>query len=379
MKHVYLDHAATSPIHPQVIDAMARAMEEAYGNPSSSHTFGRQSRRTLNESREVLADSINARPHEIVMTSCGTESDNMAVWGTAEKRKDLGRHIITSEIEHPAVTKALRLLEDRGYEVTYLPVNRKGRISLEDFKSALREDTILVTIMYGNNEVGTTMPIREIGQYLKEQEHQACFHTDAVQAYGLVDLDVKDLGVHMLSVSSHKLNGPKGIGFLYLSDDVELPPLIVGGGQESGRRAGTENIPGMAGFAEAVSIAKENQEEKRQTAFDYGDYLMNGLERIGVDYSVNGDREHTIGHVLNLHLHGVAASQFIIQLDLNGIAVSAGSACSAGTVDPSPVLVAMYGEDHPAITESIRFSFGLGTDQEELDYTIQAIEKILKK
>lgn len=379
MKHVYLDHAATSPIHPQVIDAMARAMEEAYGNPSSSHTFGRQSRRTLNESREVLADSINARPHEIVMTSCGTESDNMAVWGTAEKRKDLGRHIITSEIEHPAVTKALRLLEDRGYEVTYLPVNRKGRISLEDFKSALREDTILVTIMYGNNEVGTTMPIREIGQYLKEQEHQACFHTDAVQAYGLVDLDVKDLGIDMLSVSSHKLNGPKGIGFLYLSDDVELPPLIVGGGQESGRRAGTENIPGMAGFAEAVNIAKENQEEKRQTAFDYGDYLMNGLERIGVDYSVNGDREHTIGHVLNLHLHGVAASQFIIQLDLNGIAVSAGSACSAGTVDPSPVLVAMYGEDHPAITESIRFSFGLGTDQEELDYTIQAIEKILKK
>lgn len=379
MKHVYLDHAATSPIHPQVIDAMARAMEEAYGNPSSSHTFGRQSRRTLNESREVLADSINARPHEIVMTSCGTESDNMAVWGTAEKRKDLGRHIITSEVEHPAVTKALRLLEDRGYEVTYLPVNRKGRISLEDFKSALREDTILVTIMYGNNEVGTTMPIREIGQYLKEQEHQAYFHTDAVQAYGLVDLDVKDLGVHMLSVSSHKLNGPKGIGFLYLSDDVELPPLIVGGGQESGRRAGTENIPGMAGFAEAVSITKENQEEKRQTAFDYGDYLMKGLERIGVDYSVNGDREHTIGHVLNLHLHGVDASQFIIQLDLNGIAVSAGSACSAGTVDPSPVLVAMYGEDHPAITESIRFSFGLGTDQEELDYTIQAIEKILKK
>lgn len=379
MKHVYLDHAATSPIHPQVIDAMARAMEEAYGNPSSSHTFGRQSRRTLNESREVLADSINARPHEIVMTSCGTESDNMAVWGTAEKRKDLGRHIITSEIEHPAVTKALRFLEDRGYEVTYLPVNEKGRISLEDFKTALREDTILVTIMYGNNEVGTTMPIREIGQYLKEQDHQTYFHTDAVQAYGLVDLDVKDLGIDMLSVSSHKLNGPKGIGFLYLSDDVELPPLIVGGGQESGRRAGTENIPGMAGFAEAVTLAKENQEEKRQTAFDYGDYLMNGLERIGVDYSVNGDREHTIGHVLNLHLHGVDASQFIIQLDLNGIAVSAGSACSAGTVDPSPVLVAMYGEDHPAITESIRFSFGLGTDQEELDYTIQAVGKILEK
>lgn len=379
MKHVYLDHAATSPVHPQVVEAMTKAMEEAYGNPSSSHSFGRQSRRTLNESREVLADSINAHPHEIVMTSCGTESDNMAVLGTAEKRKDLGRHIITSEVEHPAVTKALRLLEERGYEVTYLPVNEKGRISLEDFKTALREDTILVTIMYGNNEVGTTMPIREIGQYLKEQDHQAYFHTDAVQAYGLVDLDVKDLGIDMLSVSSHKLNGPKGIGFLYLSDDIELPPLIVGGGQESGRRAGTENIPGMAGFAEAVRIAKKGQEEKRRTAFDYGDYLIKGLERLGVDYSVNGDREHAIGHVLNLHLHGVDASQFIIQLDLNGIAVSAGSACSAGTVDPSPVLVAMYGEDHPAITESIRFSFGLGTDQEELDYTIQAVGKILEK
>ncbi|MDO5457771.1 MAG: cysteine desulfurase family protein [Atopococcus tabaci] len=379
MKHVYLDHAATSPVHPEVIEKMVVAMEEAYGNPSSSHSFGRQSHSYLNQSREILAHSIGASPHEIIMTSCGTESDNMAVLGTAQQRKDLGKHIISSQVEHPAVIKALHILENQGYEVTYLAVDAKGRISVEDFKSSLRDDTILVTIMYGNNEVGTTMPIREIGQYLKENKHQAYFHTDAVQAYGLVALDVKELGVDMLSVSSHKLNGPKGIGFLYLSDAVELPSLIVGGGQESGRRAGTENIPGMAGFAHAVRLTKEDQEEKRQAALDDGDYLMSGLDRIGVDYSINGEREHTIGHVLNLHLHGVDASQFIIQLDLKGIAVSAGSACSAGTVDPSPVLVAMYGADHPAITESIRFSFGLGTTQEDLDYTIQSIEKILKK
>lgn len=376
MKRIYLDHAATSPIHPDVMDTLMDTMKEAYGNPSSTHAFGRKSHQYLEEARQVFAKSLNAKPSEIVMTSCGTESDNMAVLGTALARQSEGKHIISTAVEHTAVKQPLERLEEQGFEVTYLPVNEEGRISVDDFKAALREDTILVTIMYSNNEVGTVMPIQEIGHYLKDQGHPAYFHTDAVQAYGLLDIDVEDQAIDLLSVSSHKLNGPKGIGFLYMQEDVKLPAMLIGGGQESGRRAGTENIPSTVAFAKAVEIAKS--ENRRQKYLAFADQLMAGLDRIGVDFEVNGDREHTVGHVLNLHFPGVSSSTFLVQLDLEGIAVSAGSACSAGTIQPSPVLTAMYGPDHPALSESIRFSFGLHTTKEEIDQVVQSIEKILK-
>ncbi len=379
MKAIYLDHAATSPIHPQVIEVMTEQMKQAFANPSSTHQFGRTARQSYRHSHDILAKSIGAQVDEIIMTSCGTEADNMAIFSTAQARQNLGRHIISTEIEHPGVSKALKRLEKHDFEVTYLPVDEEGQISMDDFKNALREDTILVSIMAANNEVGTCLPIEEIGLYLKESQSQAYFHTDAVQAYGLMPIDVKQMGIDLLSVSSHKINGPKGIGFLYLREGLDLPALIIGGGQERGFRAGTENVPGMAGFAKAVEIMKDNQEERRRTLIGLGDRLMEGLDHHQIDYSINGSRQQTIGHVLNLHFHGVEASTLMVQLDLKGVAVSAGSACSAGSVNPSPVLVAMHGNDHPSIHESIRFSFGLGTTEEDIDQVVDILNELINK
>lgn len=377
MQTIYLDHAATSPMHPEVIDEMAKAMVTAYGNPSSIHTAGRAARKVLDDARTVLAHAIGAKDTEIIMTSGGTEADNTAIFGTAYVNRSKGQHIITTQIEHHAVLNACEKLEKDGFEVTYLPVDQSGRISVEDVKSALRDDTILVTIMYGNNEVGTIQPIAEVGALLKG--HQAVFHTDAVQAFGMEKLNVNDLNVDLLSVSSHKLNGPKGIGFLYQRTGTPLVATLFGGSQEKKRRAGTENVPGAVGFAKAVKIAQEDMQAKKVTFNDFRDIFLEVLNKENIEYEVNGHPELTLPHILNISFKGMEVESFLVNLDIAGVYASSGSACTAGSIDPSHVLVAMFGRDAEKLRNSIRFSFGLGVTHEKIKTAAEKTAIIVKR
>ena len=377
MERIYLDHAATSPIHPKVISRMMEVMETQYGNPSSIHSFGRETRQILDNTRQELADSIQAKPNNIILTSGGTEADNLAVIGYAEKNKHLGKHIITTSIEHHAILHSCQELEKRGYEVTYLPVDETGMISIEDLQAELREDTTLVTIMFGNNEVGTIQPIREIGEILSE--HQAAFHTDAVQAYGVENLNVQDLKVDMLSVSAHKINGPKGIGFLYVQDGIQLSQLAFGGEQERKRRAGTENVPAIAGFCEAVKISLENLNDKRKLYQGFKDVFIEKLKNNDISFELNGSLDKSLPHVLNLSFPGTNVEAMLVNLDLAGIAVSSGSACTAGSIDPSHVLVAMFGKNSERLTNSIRFSFGLNNTREQVERAAEETAKVVTR
>ena len=358
MNTIYLDHAATSPIAPEVINVMMQAMSTIHGNASSIHTAGREARKHLDAARLMLANSIHAHPNEIILTSGGTEADNMAILGTAYARQTEGKHIITSSIEHHAVLHACEKLESQGFEVTYLPVNEYGVVNVEDVKAALREDTILVTIMYGNNEVGSIQPIAEIGALL--EGHQATFHTDAVQAYGIAALNVLELKVDLLSVSAHKLNGPKGMGFLFAKKGVKLHPILVGGSQEKKRRAGTENVATALGFAKAVELAVTEREQKIATFNTYKQILIEEFDKAGIQYKVNGHPTNVLPHVLNVTFKGTDVESFLINLDMDGVLVSSGSACTAGSIDPSHVLVAMFGANAVELRSSIRFSFGQG-------------------
>lgn len=377
MNAIYLDHAATSPVHPEVINAMTKAMSEVFGNPSSIHTVGRTSRKVLDDARQVLAKSIGAKDNEIIITSGGTEADNMAIFGSAYALKDKGKHIITTQVEHHAVMHACEKLEKEGFEVTYLPVDRSGRISIDTFKNALREDTILVTIMYGNNEVGTVQPIAEIGETLKD--HQAIFHTDAVQAYGIERLNVDHLNVDLLSVSSHKLNGPKGIGFLYQRTGISLIPTFFGGSQEKKRRAGTENVPGTLGFAKAVEIAQQEIELKKDKFKKFRELFIKELKDENIQFEVNGNTEHTLQHVLNISFKGMDVESFLVNLDMSKVFASSGSACTAGSIDPSHVLVAMFGKNADELRNSIRFSFGLGLTEDDIIEAAKRTAKIVKR
>jgi cysteine desulfurase len=364
MQRIYLDHAATSPMHPRVIDKMMEVMNSTFGNPSSIHAFGREARHQVDEAREILAKSIAAKEQEIIFTSGGTEADNMALFGVAEGYQDKGRHIITTQIEHHAVLHACQKLEKMGFEVTYLPVDETGVISLEDFRNALRDDTILVSIMYGNNEVGTLQPITEVGEILKG--HQAIFHTDAVQAYGVERINVNDSFIDLLSVSAHKINGPKGIGFLYARETVKLMPRSFGGEQERKRRAGTENVASIVAFREAVVIANEERTAKREKYIMFKELFMQTLREHQADFALNGLLEKSMPHVLNLSFPGTNVESMLVNLDLAGIAVSSGSACTAGSIEPSHVLVAMFGKQSERLINSIRFSFGFSTTMEDI-------------
>lgn len=376
MENIYLDHAATSPMHPEVIATMTEVMAETFGNPSSIHSFGRQAAGQLERAREIIGKSLGVKYHEIIFNSGGTEGDNTVILETAFGRQQEGRHLITTQIEHPAVINTMKYLETQGFEVTYLPVDRKGNISLADFEAALRPDTILVSIMYGNNEIGNLMPIKEIGERL--QEHPAYFHTDAVQAYGNQWIRPHELGVDFLSISAHKINGPKGVGFLFKSDQVKLQPLLRGGEQEEKRRAGTENLAGICGMAKAVELLTEDEREKRRKLYDqFTQKILLALDQAGIDYQVNGDLSNKLPHVLNLRFKGIVNDLLLMKLDLQGIAVSTGSACTAGTIDPSHVLEAMYGKNAPEIKESLRVSFGYGNTLEQVDYfTEQLVDSI---
>lgn len=376
---VYLDNAATTPMAPEVIDTMLNTMSSTFGNASSTHAFGRQAHMVLENARQVIASSINAKADEIVFTSGGTESDNTAIIGTAEARQHLGKHIITTAVEHEAVLKPLAWLETKGFEVTYLPVNENGEISVTDFKAALRDDTILVTLMMGNNEVGSHMPIREIGELLVD--HQAWFHTDAVQAYGLLDIDVIRDHIDMLSTSAHKINGPKQLGFLYRRDGLVFPSYLKGGDQEEKRRAGTENIPAIAGFATAVELITPAEKTARQAKYaEFKQRVLTGLKDANVDVEVNGSlKEDALQHVLNIWIKGVSTYVMQTNLDLAGIAISGGSACTAGSLEPSHVLTAMFGETSPRISESLRISFGAYTTAEEIDKLVASIAKTVQR
>ena len=366
MKEIYLDHAATTPLHPEVIKAMTEAMQ-IFGNPSSVHGFGRKAHEKLEASRQLIAKSLGVKAHEIIFNSGGTEGDNTAIIGTALARQELGRHVITTAIEHPAVLESMHYLEKQGFEVTYLPVDEKGQLAIETLKDALRPETILVSVMAANNETGNLLPIKAIGELLKD--HPAIFHTDAVQAFGKTALDPYENNIDLFSISAHKINGPKGVGFLFKKDGVNLPSYLHGGEQEEKRRAGTENLVGIIGMAKAVEIlTPEKQLENKAHYAKLAELLLKKLDEAKIAYHINGDVTHKLPHVLNLQLNDVDNNLLLMKLDLQGQAISTGSACTAGNIEPSHVLTAMYGKDSEAIHESIRVSFGFGNTAEDVAY-----------
>lgn len=373
MTRIYLDHAATTPMSEEVIQVYTAEMKEEFGNPSSIHQTGRKARKKVDDARTILAKSIGAHETEITITSGGTEADNYAIFGTAYARKNEGKHVITTQIEHHAVLHACEQLEKDGFEVTYLPVDKNGLISINDLKNSLREDTILVSIMYANNEVGVIQPIVEIGELLKD--HPAYFHTDAVQAFGSLSIDVTTAYIDLLSVSSHKINGPKGIGFLYQRKGVNLKPIFYGGQQERKKRAGTENVPAIVAFAKAVQLKQAVITEGILSYSQLKQVFLTELERLRVPFKVNGSHEFVLPHVINISIPNTDVETFLVQLDLAGIDASSGSACTAGSIDPSHVLVAMYGENTPELRNSVRFSFGLNNTKEQV---IEAASKISK-
>lgn len=377
MDAIYLDHAATSPVHPDVIQAMLPVMAQTFGNPSSIHQFGRKARQLLDEARNTAAQSIQALEKNIIFTSGGTEADNLALLGSAWANKDKGKHIITTKIEHHANLHAAESLEKQGYQVTYLPVQQTGQIAIEDFRAALTDQTILVSIMMVNNETGVIQPIREIGEILKD--HQAYFHTDAVQAYGICDIDVNELGVDLLTVSSHKVNGPKGSGFLYIKDGVRMKTMQFGGEQERKRRPGTENVTNIVGFQKAIELIMQDKQQRLNDYQAYKEVLLGMLDKEKVHYSINGENTIAVPNIVNISFPGANVESLLMNFDLAGIAVSSGSACTAGSVEPSHVLAAMYGKEDERTVNSIRFSFGLANDKEQIEDAATRIAAIVNR
>lgn len=377
MMAIYLDHAATTPVHPAVAQTFVDAMTTIPGNPSSIHQMGRAARKALDDARKVLAQSIHAKPTEIVFTSGGTEANNTALFGAAEAQKHKGNHIITTAIEHHAVLNTCKQLEARGFEVTYLDVNKDGQITVDQVQAALTDQTIVVSIMYGNNEVGTIQPIAKIGRLL--ENHQAIFHTDAVQAYGVVALDVNELKVDLLSVSAHKLNGPKGIGFLYMNETTSLPAFMYGGEQERKRRAGTENIPAILAFAKAVELAYETMDDTKKRYKHYEQLLRSALLTEGITFTVHASEVERLPHIVNISFPGTDIESFLVNLDMAGVCVSSGSACTAGSLDPSHVLTAMFGKGAPELRNSVRFSFGYGLDDAQLTQAALTTATIIQR
>ncbi|MEC3882582.1 cysteine desulfurase family protein [Halobacillus sp. HZG1] len=377
MKSIYLDHAATSPVHPKVIEEMMPVYQEVFGNPSSVHQYGRKARRILDEGRRRIAQGLGANEKEIVFTSGGTEADNLAIMGTARANRSKGKHIITTSIEHHATLHAVEYLESQDFEVTYLPVDEHGIVKVTDVKNALREDTILVSVMMVNNETGAIQPIEEIAAELKD--HQAYFHSDIVQAYGLMDLDVSQLGVDLMAVSGHKINGPKGIGFLYIREGTLIESLQYGGEQERKRRAGTENIPAVQGLKTAVEIIESERSTYKEKYLHYKQLFLQTLKEENVPFEVNGSQEESIESIVNISFPGMNVETLLTNFDLSGIAASSGSACTAGSVEPSHVLSAMFGSDHPKTTNSIRFSFGLANNEENITESARRVSQIIKR
>jgi cysteine desulfurase len=377
MEEIYLDHAATTPVDRRVIDVMYPIYTEVFGNPSSIHRFGRQARQHLDYARQTIGASIGAEEKEIFFTSGGTESDNLALIGTARANKQNGNHIITTEQEHHAVLDAAKHLEKTGFRVTYLPVYEDGLIRTEDLAAALTEETILVSVMYVNNETGVIQPIKEIGTMLKD--HQAYFHTDAVQAYGLLEINVQACGIDLLTASAHKINGPKGIGFLYASHTVGMDPRQFGGEQERKRRPGTENAAGAAGFGEAVKIAVRERADRAKKLAQFKEQFLAVLEAEGICHVLNGYPDAALASIVNISFPGVHVEALLTNLDLAKVAASGGSACTAGTVEPSHVLSGMFGKGNERTVNSIRFSFGSENTADNVEEAARRTAKIIKR
>lgn len=378
MKSIYLDHAASTPVHPEVAKVMLNIMTEQYGNASSVHQFGRSAKRILNGARDSIAAFLGCSPDEWVFTGGGTESDNLALYGAAAAVSHKGKHIITTQIEHHAVLHTCEELEKEGFKVTYLPVDSTGRVSVTDVEAALQEDTVLISVMYANNEVGTVQPIQEIGQLARERG--ILFHVDAVQALGALPIKLRELPLDYMSFTAHKINGPQGIGGLYVRSGAPLHPRLHGGLQERGRRAGTENLAGAAGFAKAVEIAVTGLSERQQNMKRLRNTLLETLDTlIGREsYSLNGNSEHFLPSILNLSFPGAGTDVMLMNLDMEGIAAASGSACTSGSLEISHVLKAM-GLPQNILESAIRFSIGLGNTTEEIEYVAQKVETILKR
>lgn len=380
MKQIYLDHAASTPMRAEVAEAMISVMTEKYGNASSVHSFGREAKRMVNGARDRLAAALGCRPEELVFTGGGTESDNLALFGTIQAQKSRGKHVITTAIEHHAVLYSCQQLEREGFEVTYLPVDRTGRVHPEQVAEALRPDTVLVSIMYGNNEVGTLQPIEEIGQMIRSKSDGTVFHVDAVQALGAVPISCNELPVDLISFSSHKINGPQGVGALYIRKNLMIEPMLYGGLQEKKRRAGTENMAGIAGFAKAAELAAAGLADRRAHDLKLRSILLSGLERtVGLgNFHLNGNKDYHLPHIVNISFPAMQTETMLMNLDMEGIAVASGSACTSGSLEPSHVLEAMNLPQN-LLRSAIRFSFGLGNTSEEMEYTAEKVGTILNR
>ena len=373
---IYLDNAATTKTAPEVVEAMLPYFSENYGNPSSVYSFASKNKDAVTEQREIIARALGAKTNEIYFTAGGTESDNWALKATAEAYASKGKHIITTKIEHPAILHTGEYLEGRGFEVTYLDVDENGLVRPEEVEAAIRPDTILISVMFANNEIGTIEPIKEIGRIA--HEHGVLFHSDAVQAFGQVPIDVDELGIDMLSASGHKLNGPKGIGFLYIRKGVKIRSFIHGGAQERKRRAGTENVPGIIGLGKAVERAVATMAERSAKEIELRDYLIGRvLEEIPY-CRLNGDPVDRLPNNANFSFEFIEGESLLIMLDMKGICASSGSACTSGSLDPSHVLLAI-GLPHEIAHGSLRLTLGEETTREDIDYVVDSLKEIVAR
>jgi len=376
VRTVYLDHAATTPIHPEVVEAMLPYLRDGYGNPSSLHHWGQQAKEAIDRARESLAALLGARPEEIVFTGCGSESDNLAIFGTAYQKQDKGRHIITSAIEHHAVLHACEALEKRGWRATYLPVNQYGVVDPASVGEAISDDTILATIMHANNEVGTIEPIAEIGAICKERG--VTFHVDAVQTVGHIPTDVNELNADLLALSAHKFHGPKGVGALYIRKGTRLVPQIYGGGHERGLRSGTENVAGIVGAGRAAALMHTEMPTEMPRLTELREYTYAGLQERIPEIIRTGHPTHCLPNSISLCIRYIEGESMLLNLDMQGIGASSGSACTSGTLDPSHVLLAM-GLPHEIAHGSLRMSTGRDTSKEDMDYVLEVLPPIVEK
>lgn len=376
MRKVYMDHSATTPVDPDIAHLMVKYMTEDFGNPSSIHSFGREVKKALEEAREQVANAIGAQPQEIIFTSGGTEADNAAIIGVATANCKKGNHIITSAVEHHAVIDTCHHLEKNGFTVTFLPVDEYGMVRVEDVRDAITPETVLITLMHANNEVGTIQPIAEIGAIAKEKG--ILMHVDAVQSFGKIPVDVNELNADLLSLSSHKIYGPKGVGCLYIRKGIRWTPVTFGGAQERKRRAGTENIPGIIGFGKAAQRAAADMAEEAHYLQQLRDRLVQGIEERIDHIKLNGHPEYRLPNNVNFSFQFIEGESLLLSLDMRGIAASSGSACTSGSLDPSHVLLAM-GLSHEIAHGSLRLTLGKGNTMEEVEYVLDALPEIVDR
>lgn len=371
-KIVYLDHAATTAVDEIVLNKMLPYFHISYGNPSSMYTIGRQNKRTIESARQDVAKCIGSKTKEIYFTSCGSESDNLALKGICYANKEKGKHIITSKIEHPAILNTCKTLEKQGYEVTYLNVDKRGFIKLEELENAIRNDTVLISVMFANNEIGTIQPIKQIGMIAKK--HHILFHTDAVQAVGNIKINVEELGIDLLSMSAHKFYGPKGVGALYVKNNINFERIQDGGDQEKGKRSGTENVAGIVGLAEALKLANNEMEKNNKKIIEIRQYFAEQLKKLNQEIKINGDTEQRLPGNLNVTFPNCDGQELLFKLDEKGICASSGSACSTGESTPSHVLTAI-GLTSKETEGTLRFSLGKENTKEEVKYVIDVLSK----